>query len=196
MLLYAKSLDASATVLGLLTGMMPFLVIFQIPAASYVNRVGYKRFVYAGWGVRVAFIFVLSLVPLTGGFLDLTTRLVLVLAALFCFNLSRGISSAGWLPWISSLVPAPVRGRYLSREAGVVNVSCFASCVLAAVCLGPAPKHWQFTLLFAFSAVMGAVSLAFLKRIPEAAPPGQESQSGGSVPWLAMLNYAPFKKLL
>ena len=196
MLLYAKSLGASATVLGLLTGMMPFLVIFQIPAASYVNRVGYKRFVYAGWGVRVAFIFVLALVPLGGGFLDATTRLVLILALLFGFNLSRGISSAGWLPWISSLVPAQVRGRYLSREAGVVNVSCFASCVLAALCLGPAPRPWQFTLLFAFSAVAGAVSLAFLKRIPEGTPPGEEGRSAGAVPWLAMLNFTPFKKLL
>ena len=196
MLLYAKTLDASATVLGLLTGMMPLLVIFQIPAASYISRVGYKRFVYAGWGVRVAFIFVLALVPLTGGFLDAATRLVLVLALLFGFNLSRGISSAGWLPWISSLVPAQVRGRYLSREAGVVNVSCFASCVLAALCLGPTPKSWQFTLLFAFSAVTGAVSLTFLKRIPEGTPPEEESQSKGAVPWLAMLNFTPFKKLL
>src|SRR5437773_6185344 len=53
MVLYAKSLDASATVLGIITGMMPLLVIFQIPAAHYVSRVGYKRFVYAGWGMRV-----------------------------------------------------------------------------------------------------------------------------------------------
>ena len=196
MVLYATSLDASATVLGLLTGMMPLLVIFQIPAASYINRVGYKRFVYAGWGVRVAFIFVLALVPMSGGFLNAATRLVLVLALLFGFNLSRGISSAGWLPWISSLVPAQVRGRYLAREAGVVNVSCFASTVLAALCLGPAPRPWQFSLLFAFSAVAGAVSLTFLKRIPEGTPPGDESHSRGAVPWLAMVNYAPFKKLL
>ena len=196
MLLYAKTLDASATVLGLLTGMMPLLVIFQIPAASYINRVGYKRFVYAGWGIRVAFIFVVALVPLTGGFLDVATRLALILALLFGFNLSRGISSAGWLPWISSLVPAAVRGRYLSREAGVVNVSCGASCVLAALCLGPAPKPWQFAVLFAFSAVCGAISLTFLKRIPEGTPPDKESNSPGAVPWLSMLNYAPFKKLL
>ena len=38
MILYAKSLGASATVLGIITGMMPLLVIFQIPAANYVSR--------------------------------------------------------------------------------------------------------------------------------------------------------------
>jgi hypothetical protein len=63
MVLYARALQASATVLGIIAGMMPLLVIFQIPAASYIDRVGYKRFVYGGWGIRVAFIFLMALVP-------------------------------------------------------------------------------------------------------------------------------------
>src|SRR6058998_2045804 len=70
MVLYAKSLGASATVLGIIKEMMPLLVIFQIPAAHYVSRVGYKRFVYAGWGMRVMFIFGMALVPLTYSFLN------------------------------------------------------------------------------------------------------------------------------
>src|SRR5256886_15915587 len=101
MVLYARTLGASATVLGIVAGMMPLLVIFQIPAASYVSRVGFKRFVYAGWGTRVLFIFGMALVPLTGGFLDARNRLALMLMLLFCFNLSRGISSCAWLPWIA-----------------------------------------------------------------------------------------------
>ena len=40
MVLYAKTLGASATVLGIIAGMMPLLVIFQIPAASYIPRSG------------------------------------------------------------------------------------------------------------------------------------------------------------
>src|SRR5213593_3141048 len=62
MVLYAKSLGASATVLGVIAGMMPLLVIFQIPAASYIARIGFKRFVYAGWGTRVLFIFVIAII--------------------------------------------------------------------------------------------------------------------------------------
>ncbi len=93
MVLYAKSLGASATVLGILSGMMPLLVIFQIPAAHYLQRTGYKRFVFAGWGTRTLFIFGMALVPLTGAFLDATTRLALILTLLFCFNLARGITS-------------------------------------------------------------------------------------------------------
>src|SRR5438445_3985801 len=130
MVLFAKSLGASATVLGIVAGMMPLLVIFQIPAASYIPRLGFKRFVYAGWGTRVMFIFAMALVPLTGGFLDAKNRLALMLALLFCFNLSRGISSCAWLPWITLLVPPSLRGKYLSRDTGVQNFASFLTFLL------------------------------------------------------------------
>src|SRR3954462_13556021 len=78
MVLYAKTLGSSATVLGIIAGMMPLLVIFQIPAANYIERVGFKRFVYAGWGTRVAFIFALERVPFTRGLLDAKNRLALM----------------------------------------------------------------------------------------------------------------------
>ncbi len=197
MVLYAKSLGATATVLGIVVGMWPLLVIFQIPAAQYVNRIGYKRFVYAGWGTRVAFIFGMALVPLTGGFLDRATQMALLLMLLFGFNLSRGISSAGWLPWIASLIPESVRGRYLARDAACVNVASFLTFLLAAACLGGEPRPWQFAVLFAFSALMGSASLIFLKRIPDVTPPAEaQSRSPAGVPWLAMLNFPPFRKLL
>ncbi|HJN81994.1 MAG: hypothetical protein QF497_00345, partial [Verrucomicrobiota bacterium] len=43
--LYAESLGASATVMGLIAGMTPLMVIFQIPAAAHVGRWGYKLFI-------------------------------------------------------------------------------------------------------------------------------------------------------
>ncbi len=196
MILYAKTLGASATVLGIIAGMMPLLVIFQIPAAAYVSRVGYKRFVYAGWGMRVMFIFGMALVPITETFLNPASRLALMLLLLFAFNLSRGISSCAWLPWITFLVPAPVRGKYLAREAGCVNLASFGCFVLAAFCLAENPRAWQFAVLFAFSGLMGAASLVFLKRIPDVEPPKEESASEGQVPWGEILRYAPFRKLL
>src|SRR5436190_14824136 len=79
MVLYAKTLHASATVLGIIAGMMPLLVIFQIPAANYIPRVGFKRFVYGGWGMRVMFIFVMALVTLAHVFLNNAAQLSLML---------------------------------------------------------------------------------------------------------------------
>ena len=168
MVLYAKSLGASATVLGIIAGMMPLLVIFQIPAAKHVSRVGYKKFVFAGWGTRVGFIFAIALIPLGGGFLDAATQLVLVLAALFAFNLSRGISSAAWLPWIQSRVPAAVRGRYLARDAACGNLASCLSFIIASLALGTNPRPWQFAALFAWSGLMGYArhSMPQIGRLP------------------------------
>ncbi len=196
MVLYAKTLGASATVLGLIVGMMPLLVIFQIPAARHVTRVGYKRFVYAGWGTRTLFIFGMALVPATGKFLDKTTQLVLLLALLFAFNLSRGISSAAWLPWITSLVPAEVRGWYLSRDAFCVNLASFIVILISAGALGGEPTWWHFSLLFVFSSLMGATSLIFLKRIPEVSAPEEAKASAEPVPWREIASFPPFRKLM
>src|SRR5882672_4331914 len=83
MVLYAKTLGASATVVGIIAGMMPLLVIIQIPTASDIRRVGFKRFVYAGWRTRVLFICAMVLVLITASFLDAKNRLALMLMLLF-----------------------------------------------------------------------------------------------------------------
>ncbi len=197
MILYAQSLNANATVLGIIAGMMPLMVVLQIPAAQYINRIGYKRFVLAGWGTRTLFTFGMVLVPLAPQFLDVTTRLVLLLALLFCFNCVRGISSCAWLPWITQLVPETIRGRYVSGDAAMQNIGSFVTIIVSAFCLGKNPQPWQFAVIFAFSAVMGAVSLLFLNRVPDV-PISEEAVRSSSepVPWLAMLRYPPFHKLL
>lgn len=195
MVLYAKTLGASATVLGIITGMMPLLVIFQIPAANYIGRVGYKRFVYAGWGTRVMFIFAISLVPVLT-FLRSDTKLALILFLLFIFNLSRGISSCAWLPWIASLVPASIRGKYLAADQAFIGVASCLAFVISAFCLGDNPRSVQFGLIFFISAINGAISLQFLKRIPDVPLPEEVRTSRQPVPWMAMMKYPPFRRLL
>ena len=196
MILYAKTLNANATVLGIIAGMMPLMVIFQIPAAQYINRIGYKHFVLAGWGTRTLFTFGMVLVPLATPFLDGTTRLVLLLSLLFGFNLVRGISSCAWLPWITHLVPENYRGRYVSRDAAMANLGSFLTIIISAACLGRTPRAWQFAVIFLFSAVMGVVSLYYLNRVPDVPISEEIRSSSQPVPWLAILRHPPFQKLL
>jgi MFS family permease len=176
--------------------MMPMLVIFQIPAAHHMRRIGYKQFVFAGWGIRVMFIGGMALVPLSCLFLSPTNQLALLLMLLFGFNLSRGISSCAWLPWITSLVPPSLRGQYLAWDAASLNISSTAAFCFAAFCLGSHPQPIHFTLLFVFSALMGFASLAFLKKIPD--PPKEEviRVSSTPVPWREIASFSSFRKLL
>lgn len=196
MVLFAKSLGASATVLGLLAGMMPLLVITQIPAAKFVGRIGYRRFILGGWTVRVVLIFAVALLPLTGGFLDRATQLILLLALLLAFNVSRGVASAAWLPWIMELVPAPLRGRHFARDQAYMNGASFVAFASAALMLGAEPTPARFAAVFLFSALNGAVSLPFLKRVPDCPPPPESSGGAGPVPWRALAGHPPFRRLL
>ena len=77
--LYAESLGASATIMGLIAGMTPLMVIFQIPAAAHVGRWGYKFFILIGWTVRLLFVLGLVFVPLMGGPLSSQSQLILSL---------------------------------------------------------------------------------------------------------------------
>jgi len=195
-ILYAKTLGASETVLGVISGMMPLLVVLQIPAASYVVRVGYKKFVLAGWGTRVFMIFLMSIIPLIGSLIGHVSTLSVLLMLLFLFNLSRGISSCAWLPWITSLVPEKHRGKYLMIDSACVNASSLVIFILVALILGKIPESWKFSLVFLVSAVNGFVSLLFLKKIPEVETPDQVRVSAAPVPWGEIIGYKPFKRVL
>lgn len=196
MILFAKALGASSTVLGILTGMMPVLVISQLPAARFVNRVGFRPFVLRGWSIRVGIIFLIAVVPLTGAFLDPATQLVLLLSLLLAFNVSRGISSAAWLPWITELIPTSLRGRHFARDQFWMNGASMIAFALSGALLGPGGGPWQFAAVFLFSALTGALSLRYLRQIPDAIPPEEPHGGAGKVPWVAMAAHPPFRKLL
>lgn len=202
MVLYAKSLDATATVLGIVAGMMPLLTISQIPAAAYLDRVGYKRFVVTGWTARILFAFLMALTPLAGSWTSRGGQLLLLLALLFGFNLCRGIASSGWLPWITGLVPLESRGRYLAGDQAASNGASLLCFLVVATLLGaggllPSPANpWQFALAFAFSGIMGAASLWFLRRMPDTPVPPHERSARGRVPWMAIISHPPFRRLL
>jgi len=194
MILYAKSVGATATVLGIIAALTPLLTICQIPAAHYLERFGYKKFIFYGWGLRTFCIFVIALVPLMG-FLGNTGKIWVILAALFIFNLLRGVSSGAWLPWITALIPETLRGRFLSRDQFCLHIGSLCSMLSCAVLLSENSHPWQFSAVFLLSAVGGWVSLLFLKYIPDIEPGEELKKSNLRVPWRAIVTYPPFFRL-
>lgn len=196
MVLYAKSLGANATTLGVIAGMTAMLVIFQIPAARFVDRLGYKRFVVSGWSIRTIFVVLMTLVPLSHPWVPPAGRLGILLGLLFLFNVSRGISSCGWLPWISAIVPTTMRGRHLTTDAAMVNLASLAAFWLAAFVLGENAGPWEFSALFGFAALTAMISLAFLRRIPEEARVEAATTAISRPPLREMLRVIEFRRLL
>ncbi len=55
---------------------------------------------------------------------------------------------------------------------------------------------WEFSVVFLISALGGTASLWFIKHIPDAPATEATARSSHPVPWLAMLRYEPFLRLL
>ena len=194
-ILFAKSLGASSFVLGTIAALTPLLNILQLLAARFLHRVGYKRFVLSGWGARTFFTFCIAVLPLLPG-LSTPTRLGLLIAALFCFNLLRGFSAGAWLPWLTALVPAPVRGRFLSRDNAFMHLGCLAALLLSAWVMTGSVEADEYAAVFGIGLLSALVSLWFVHRIPEVESAEDRKQSGVAVPWGAMLRFSPFARLL
>lgn len=195
LLLLLKRFGAGATVLGIATAMSPLFNILQIPAAGYVERVGYRAFVLRGWALRSVFILFFALVTVLPASIDATTKIVLILGLLVFYTASRGISACGFLPWMTRLVPEAHRGEYISRDQLCGNVSLLVGSLLASLYLKWEDGVGAFGVLYLAAFVMAMMSLVYLKKIPDAPVP-ESSRSPAAVPWRAILNYRPFRIFL
>jgi MFS family permease len=195
MILYAKSLGASSTTIGIVAALAPLLTVLQLPTAYFIPKIGYKRFVLLGWFSRSLTVFSLALLPLVVAF-DNTTKTSLMLMALFIFNVLRGISTGAWLPWLTSLIPEERRGHFLRRDQTYVQLGGLLAMALSTIVLWSSGKSWRFALLFFLSACAATLSLYFIRRVPDVEVGDQIKTSGQPVPWAAMLKHPPFKKLL
>lgn len=195
-IVFAKSLGASSTVLGILAAFTPLMTVFQLPAAKHLDRYGYRQFVLMGWGLRTIFIFVIAAVPLLG-FIDNVSKLAMMLALLFLFNLLRGISSAAWMPWMAELIPEASRGRFLSIDQIFGYFGSLLSLVASAIVMTGHVDPIEYSFVFLISALGGTASLSFIKKIPEVMPEAESARrSSQAVPWRAMLAYPPFTELV
>ena len=195
MLVYFKGLAASGTILGIVAALPPLLNILQMPAARFVEQVGYRAFVLRGWSLRSVFVVGMTVVPLLPSNIDSPTRMALMLFLLFAYNTSRGISVCGYLPWITQWIPEGVRGRYLSGDQMCGSVATVATLLGTAFFLRGEIARTAFGGVFFASFVAAIVSLLFLRRIPDVPPPPSNSDVQ-RVPWKDMALYPPFFRLL
>jgi MFS family permease len=195
MILYAKSLGASSTTIGIVAALAPLLTVLQLPTAYFIPKIGYKRFVLLGWFSRTLTVFSLALLPLVVAF-DNGTKTSLMLMALFIFNVLRGISTGAGLPWLTSLIPEQRRGHFLRRDQTYMQFGGLLAMALSTIVLWSSGKSWRFSLLFFLSACAATLSLYFIRRVPDVEVGDEVKTSGQPVPWAAMLKHPPFKKLL
>jgi len=171
MVLAAKCLGASETIVGLILGFTPFLVVLQPLADNAVGRQGPRHLVLQGWSARsymillAAPLFLLQPFGVPAGWL-LAALTLLSLA----FNIIRGYTCLGYLPWIYRVIPDELRGRYFGFEQVAGNVGVLLTLLLAGWFMKWVGGPWKYSVLFAVAWLAGMISVRFLNRVPENAP--------------------------
>ncbi|MFO7534569.1 MAG: MFS transporter [Kiritimatiellia bacterium] len=195
MLLYFKNLGASGLVLGITVAMIPLFGALQIPAANFVERVGYKNFVVRGWTSRSIFILGVA----AGTFLPESTpptlRMTFILVMLGCFAAARGISVCGYLPWITQLIPETLRGTFIARESMCMYLALTGTMLFSSWWVGVFPSTRAYGVMFLISYAAALCSLFFLKRIPDVQGV-KPSANAARPPWKEMLAFPPFRRFV
>ena len=207
MLLFLKNMDASAATLGATVAMTPLFAALQIPAANFAERIGYKNFVVRGWTSRSIFILGIAIIAMLPDLVSPHLRIALTLIMMASFAAARGISVCGLMPWMTHIIPAPLRGAFISRDVMCTNLALTGTMLLSSACVGAFPSIHTFAALFLFSYISALISVVFLRRIPDvpAVKPDDtnvrlEGQSGRPPrkhvhpPWKEMLLFPPFLK--
>ncbi len=190
-ILYAKSLGASSTVIGVMASFVPLVMVLQLPAAKLLHVYGYKKFMRTGWGLRSLFLFMISVVPVLA-FLDTVSKLILLAGALFIFNVLRGIATAAWMPWLAAIIPDGEQTDFFSRDHMFLFGGSLISLVASASVAIGNPGDFEFSMVFLLSAVAAVVSVLFINKIPDPAHEETSSSSSQGVPWKEIVLYPPF----
>jgi MFS family permease len=195
MLLYLQHLNAPAIILAFGACLSPLLNILQIPAARYVERVGYRRVFIGGGATHRGPVIGMTICTLLPDTVSSVWRIGVMLLLLFVYNVLRGISVCGMLPWFTHIVPETRRGEFLAKDQSAIAFSGVISLFFFGLLLKGVHAWYSFGFVFSISAVAAFVSLFFLRRIPDV-PVEQIPKSTTLPPWLEMFFYPPFFKYI
>jgi MFS family permease len=190
--LLAKDLGANSLILGFIAALTPLMTILQLPAARHLGKYSYRSFALLGWSLRSLFIAIAAVVPLLCFFSN-HVRLGLLVASLFFFNLLRGISAAAFLPWVTNQVSAPIRGRFISIDHTFINAGFLIAMLVAALLMKGHVEPWKYSLVLWVSVITAAISLLYLRLIPDTKHEETGARSSENVPLIAMMRLTPFR---
>lgn len=175
--LYALSLGASSTVVGILSA-FGFLSFFAIPLGKMnLRRSTLVRTFANNWMLRNWSLLPLLVIPFLRGqtFLSLS----ILLLGVFFYNFFRGIGLIANNPVIGILAPGKDRGEYIVRLSLINNGTALLATVFLALLLWRDSGSGTYNLVILIGLLTGIVAAALLYKLPD--PGVHETQEGGQV---------------
>ena len=195
MLLYFQHLHAPAIVLALASALAPIFSTLQIPAASYVEKIGYRRLVVNGWTARSLFIVAMAMLCFFSGKFSPTIDMVLMLLLMAAYNFLRGISLCAVMPWFTHIVPESRRGEFLAKDQMAASIAVIVALAVFSWILGDKGGPISFGIVYSLAAVAAFISVRFLNKVPDV-PVEKAMPNPNPMPWRAMFVYPPFQRFL
>jgi MFS family permease len=169
--LFMAYLGANSFETGLVYGWPLLLTPVQVFATVLLPRMGFKRLTLAGWGARSWFLLVPLSLALLAPASPAPWMIHAMVAAMFCYSISRSVGAAAITTWLQGLVPAEVRGRYWSTDQIMGGAASIGTLLMCAATFTWLPASAAFSVQYLFS--IGGAWLAFrcLRALPDIARP-------------------------
>lgn len=191
--LFAKHIGAGDELLGIIAALPPLLVVLHIPGNHLIPRLGYRRMVIFGWGARTAAVALIALIPVAVE--EHRLALALLVLLLIIFSLCRGLAGGAWMPWLSTLVPTDVRGKFFLRDQLFGQSGNVLTLILIAVIFTFIHGAIAFSIAFALAAFGGMVSVLCLLPVPEVTNVDLHLEAGSRISFFNMLSTGEFRRL-
>ncbi|NBB80714.1 MAG: MFS transporter [Verrucomicrobia bacterium] len=167
MVLMAEMLGASSFQVGLLYSAVFLFLPVQVLSTVLLPLLGFRRQVLISWGLRSC----LLLVPLFIAFLpdapDRPWALGLYIASIFLFCFFRSVGTSAHLPWLYSIIPERLQGKYFGSDSLVVGVAGIITLVTSSALFVFFSANTAFQILFTLTVGAGFLSLLFLAKLPD-----------------------------
>jgi hypothetical protein len=171
MVLMAEQFGADAFRVGLASAFVFLLLPVQVLATSTLARLGYRRQMVLGWGIRALFLLVPLGLALAAPADPAPWMVDLLVASVFGFCFFRAFGVAAHVPWLAAILPISVRGRFFATEGVVTSVVGVATLLLCSTLFTRLPGHDAFAIVYVLAMAGSALAIASLFRLPGAPPP-------------------------
>lgn len=133
MVLLAEALGGTAFQVGLLYSFLFLMTPVQVVSTVLLPRFGFRNVMLFGWGGRAFCL----LVPIYLAYLrpeePQAWHVNALIGSLFVFAFLRSVGNCAFIPWMYSIIPDTIRGKYFASEqifAGVSGVGTLLFCSL------------------------------------------------------------------
>ena len=171
MVLLAGELGASTFEVGIAYASVFIVLPVQILATSTLPRFGYKWQMIFGWGTRSFFLLVPLYLAILAPEHPQRWMVLAMVGSVVLFTLFRALGSCATWPWMYSLIPDGIRGRYFATDQVLSGISGVLTLVFCGLLFSWLPPFEAYTWQYSFALLGSMLSVAFLISIPDVPKP-------------------------